>query len=141
MNSVLGWKVELLRPILGNESIFAQYPVTCLSFSVKNDVLVQLALNNSESPLTLFEAHKHVFSHSSSVRRFDRRQRRLLLKTITILKIGLFINRQVSVPGSNVKSWFRGTARRCYCSKDAVNRLGIAWGSSEQRTVGGIHGG
>lgn len=133
--------MELLRPILGNESIFAQYPVTCFSFSVKNDVLVQLALNNSESPLTLFEAHKHVFSHSSSVRRFDRRQRRLLLKTITILKIGPFINRQVSVPGRNVKSWFRGTARRCYCSKDAVNRLGIAWGSSEQRTVGGIHGG
>lgn len=115
--------MELLKPILGNESIFAQYSVTCLSFSMKNDVSVQLVLHNSKSPLTLFEAHKHAFSHSSSIRHFDRRQRRLLLKTITIFKIAAFISRKVGVPGRNVKSWFGGTERRCYCIKDVVNQL------------------
>lgn len=106
------------------------YSVTCLSFSMKNDVLAQLVLHNSESPLTLFEAHKHAFSNSSSVRHFDRRQRRLLVKIITILKIAAFISRQVEVPGRNVKSWFRGTERRCYCIKDVVSQLdslGLFW--------------
>lgn len=73
LNRELGWKVKLLTPILGNESIFVQYPVNCLFFSMKNDVLVQLALNNSESSLTLSESHKHAFSHSFSVRHFHKR--------------------------------------------------------------------
>lgn len=123
MSSVLGWKVELLKPILRNESVFAEYPVICLSFSMKNDVLVQLALDNSESPFTHFEAQKYAFSYSSSVRHFGRRQRRLLVKTITILKIAPFISRQVGEPGRNVKSWFRGREWRCCCIKDVVNRL------------------
>lgn len=109
------------RPILGNESVFSEYRLTCLSFSVKSDALVQLALNNSESPLTLFEAHTHAFSHLSSIRHFDRRQKRLLVKTTTILKTAPFISRQVGEPGRNVQSWFRGTERRCYCIKDVVN--------------------
>lgn len=78
--------MELLKntPILGKEFIFAQCPVTCLSFSTKNYILVHLTLDNSESPLTLSEAYKHAFFHSSSSRHFGRRQSRLLVKIIII---------------------------------------------------------